>query len=172
MSRHRALIAAATAMLLSATAANAQTQSTADRPHWSVYLNARFGTAIDYPAHVFSVADPEPENGDGQSFHSTDGRAKLAVWGSYNAGEHTPQSYLDEIVKPEGVTYKRATPHFFAVSGRRGGDVYYQRCNFAPKPGDTIHCVTLNYPAGQAATYDGITGEISKSLRAGRVGIE
>lgn len=168
MSRRRVYTAAVMTILLAPLAVNAQAPA---GPHWEVYLNARFGTGIDYPAHIFSVADPEPDNGDGRSFHSQDGRAKLAVWGSYNAADYSPQSYLDEIVKPKGATYKKVTPQFFAVSGHQGADIYYQRCNFAAKPDDTIHCVSLTYPADQAAIYNDITAEISKSLRYGKVGV-
>ena len=77
---------------------------------------------------------------------------------------------LDEIVAPKGATYRQVTSRFFAVSGRRDGDIYYQRCNFAPPPGDTIHCISLSYPADQAATYDAVTARISKSLRLGATG--
>ena len=42
------------------------------------YGNARFGYFIEIPA-AFTVADPEPENGDGQAFHTADKSADLIV---------------------------------------------------------------------------------------------
>jgi hypothetical protein len=45
---------------------------------WNTYANPRFGVAADYPS-IFSVRDPEPENGDGQSFHTPQGDAELKI---------------------------------------------------------------------------------------------
>ena len=42
---------------------------------WDAYLNPRFGAAANCPADLFTVKDPPPENGDGQTFHTADGRA-------------------------------------------------------------------------------------------------
>ena len=39
---------------------------------WKLYLNARFGTAAEYPAERFHPGSP-PENGDGQNFTAKDG---------------------------------------------------------------------------------------------------
>jgi hypothetical protein len=137
---------------------------------WTTYANPRFGTAVDYPAAIFSVRDAEPANGGGQSFRSADGRATLSIYGSHNVEDDTPQSYLDKYVETQGVSYKRVTRQFFAVSGKRGGEIFYQRCNFAAPPSGVLHCVSLSYPADQAGTYDGVAGTISKSLRAGKTG--
>jgi hypothetical protein len=144
--------------------------SAAAQNRWTTYANPRFGTIIDYPADLFPQADPPPENGDGQAFRSRDGRTRLAVWGSYNVGPYTPESYLDEIAKPASVTYRRVTAGYFVVSGTRGGDIYYERCNFAPKPDDRIHCFEATYPAADKAAMDAILPRLSQSLRAGRTG--
>ena len=50
---------------------------------WHHYGNARFQYGIDIPPGFSSVA--ESDNGDGGVSRSSDGRAELAVWGSYLA---------------------------------------------------------------------------------------
>ncbi|NVN88141.1 MAG: hypothetical protein HXX15_18835 [Rhodopseudomonas sp.] len=165
-----ALLACAKDRLATKSDANAPAATpAAGAPRWTSYANARFGTIVDYPADIFSVIDPPPENNDGRRFHSSDGRAELSIYASYNAMDNTPKSYLEEYVDHQGATYKQVTANFFAVSGKRGNDIYYQRCNFIR---DTVHCMSLNYPADQASTYDAIVTRISKSLRAGQTSTE
>ena len=48
---------------------------------WTVYSNPRFGVSIDVPPGFVNDV-PEPENGDGLTFHSGDGKADLLVWGN------------------------------------------------------------------------------------------
>ncbi len=63
---------------------------------------------MDYPANIFTVRDSAPENGDGQSFHSGDGRAQLLIYGAYNTEGDTPKSYLEKHAD-EGVSYRHTT---------------------------------------------------------------
>jgi hypothetical protein len=144
--------------------------SAATQERWTTYANPRFGTTISYPADLFPQRDPPPENGDGQAFRSRDGRARLAVWGGYNVSSDTPESYLQSIVKPENVTYRRVTANYFVVSGLRDGDIYYQRCNFAAKPDDIIHCFVATYPTADKAAMDAIIPRLSQSLRGAATG--
>src|ERR1700722_305003 len=48
---------------------------------WKRYGNDRFGVTADVPADWH--AQPPPENGDGLTFLSPDGKASLAVYGRY-----------------------------------------------------------------------------------------
>jgi hypothetical protein len=134
---------------------------------WATYMNARFGTIVDYPASVFTVRDPPPENGDGQSFWSADGHAHLSVYGAFNAEGDTPQRYLEKHAD-EGVSYRRATAHYYVVSGTRKDELFYERCNFQEGKSDIVNCFTLTYPAAEKAAWDPIVTRLSKSLRAGR----
>jgi hypothetical protein len=139
----------------------------AAQSRWTTYANARFGTTADYPADLFTKRDPPPENGDGQSFQTADGRAQLSIYGSYNVEADTPASYLAKYGEREGVTYKRVTASYYAISGLRDGKIFYDRCNFRPHS-DTIDCLTLTYPAREKAAWDPIITRISPSLRGGR----
>jgi hypothetical protein len=132
---------------------------------WTVYMNARFGTAIDYPAGIFSQFDPPPTNSDGRTFRSADGRATLLVYGTHNAENDTPQSYVDKYVDGKGETFRRVTASFYAVSGMRDGAIFYRRCNFRAAPSDVIDCMDVSYPADQKASWNPIVGRLSRSLR-------
>ena len=159
-STKRRLFALAAALLLSSAAALAEEQ-------WRTYGNARFGVFVDYPASLFTVEDAPPENGDGQSFHSADGKAELAVWGSYNIDNETPAAYLADKTDLTGVSYQKAGRDFYAISGMRDGAIFYQRCNFPQ--GDAIARFNLSYPEADKAKWDEIVKRVGQSLRTAPV---
>lgn len=139
----------------------------AAKEQWATYMNPRFGTIADYPASIFTVRDPPPENGDGQSFRSSDGRAQLLIYGARNAENDTPQSYLAKLAD-EGVSYRRTTARTYVISGTRKDQLFYERCNFQEGKNDIINCFTVTYPAAEKVVWDPIVTRLSKSLRAGR----
>lgn len=144
-------------------------QPRARQPHqWTTYYNARFGTTADYPADIFTVRAPPPTNGDGQTFRTADGRAQLLIYGTHNAEEDNPRSYVAKYYNGPEVTYKRITRSFFVVSGVHDGAIFYNRCNFPAKAEGIIDCIGLNYPASDKAKWDAIVTRISSSLRAGK----
>lgn len=133
---------------------------------WATYVNERFGAAADYPSDLFSQTDPPPDNGDGQTFRTTDGEAELSIYGSNNIDNDTPESYLTKYANREDVDFKRVTARFYAISGRRGDKIFYERCNFPPRAG-SLGCFHIEYPAAQKAVWDKVIARISHSLRAG-----
>lgn len=139
----------------------------AAKDQWATYMNPRFGTIADYPASIFTVRDREPENGDGQSFHSGDGQAQLSIYGSYNTEGETPRQYLERLAE-QGVSYKHTTARYYVVSGTRADQLFYQRCNFHKGSDDILNCFTLTYPARDKSLWDPIVTRISKSLRSGQ----
>ena len=138
---------------------------------WATYSNPRFGMTADYPADLFTVLDPPPENGDGQGFKTTDGRAHLLIYGAWNAEDDTPKSYFDNYIDVKGtsVTYKHITEHFFVASGMREGKVFYDRCNFSAHPDAAIYCFSISYPEQEKTEWDSIVSRLSRSLRAVQV---
>jgi hypothetical protein len=100
------------------------------KEHWATYANPRFGTETDYPADLFTVQDPPPENGDGATFRTADGRGQLAIYGAYNVENDTPASYVAKSYEFKTATYKRVTAEFYVVSEASGADIYYDRATF------------------------------------------
>jgi hypothetical protein len=58
---------------------------------WETYSNPRFGATAEYPADLFTVQEPPPENGDGQTFHTADGRAELTIYDTNNLHSEEPK---------------------------------------------------------------------------------
>ncbi|NJL08205.1 MAG: hypothetical protein HC900_08010 [Methylacidiphilales bacterium] len=136
---------------------------------WITYKNPRFGTTADVPRHLLPRQLPDPVNGDGRRWSSTDGRATLAVFGSFNALELTPERYVEDIHADllAHADYRRTTATWFVISGTKDDVVFYNRCNFTPDL-HVQHCIALSYPASDARAWDAAVTRISKSLRIGR----
>jgi hypothetical protein len=114
------------------------------------------------------VKDPPPENGDGQTFHTADGRAELSIYGSYNIDGERPEDYVQRHVSLRDVTYKKIGADFYAVSGTRGEAIYYERCNFPNH--DVLTCFYVSYPAAEKAKWDPIVARIGRSSRLAQTG--
>ena len=100
---------------------------------WQTFSVPDFGTTVDYPAGIFSVAEGKAEKGVGQRFSSADGRSLLTIYSRENDTGDTPASYLRNNLKlpRSALSYERVTRSFFAISTVREGSIYYSRCNFS-----------------------------------------
>ena len=129
------------------------------------YSNPRFGTTVTFPGEVFSLPEPPPENGDGMTFLSPDG-ARLAVWGSFNALEQTPEQLADWEVGHQTpnaeLTYRRVAKDWLVLSGFDGDEVFYKRFEFGAD--GVIHGLLVTYPKALKARYDRLVGPIASSF--------
>ncbi len=138
---------------------------------WNTYQNARFGYEIGYPGD-FHKEEPPPENNDGRIFTSSDGKATITVYGSFNALSRTIagmyRSQLDEYSK-EGktVTYKARGDNWFVLSGFDGDRIFYIKTlrKKADKENEVYATIIFYYPRASKNTYDAVTERLSKSLR-------
>ena len=136
---------------------------------WRTYENPRFGFAFTYPAHIFAPG-PAPENGDGRKFYTPEAEAIISVWGSYNTLMHTPKTYFawarDEVGVVDNITYKRLAKDWLVISGYKSGMVYYEKtifsCDF-----QRMTSVSITYPAARKKDYDGMIGQLARSLDPG-----
>ena len=135
---------------------------------WKTYVDADFGTAVDYPAELFSVEAGPPPRGSGREFKTRDGRARFALYTLANDAPQSPRSYLRDhlLLKPDALDYARVPRHFFAISGVRDQNVFYSRCNFSRLRSEPMRCIFLQYPEDETKAWDGIVTRISLSLHA------
>ena len=133
---------------------------------WKRYGNDRFGVTADVPADW--QAQPPPENGDGLTFLSPDGKASLAVYGRY-VMEDSAASALDAGAQPmqgERVTYIKRGPGAVTVSGFQGDRIFYRHALLSCGA-QVWSNVELEYPADQKAALDPIVAHVVASLRSG-----
>ncbi len=138
--------------------------------HAELYGNARFSFFVDVPP-AFSVADPEPENGDGRTFHTADNTADLIAAG----GWIIDGDFADEIAQTKGfakengwtLTYEGKVGASSAVfSGEKDGRIFYQK-EIATCAGKAHAGYRLEYPASDKKKYDGVIEGLNASLKAG-----
>jgi hypothetical protein len=138
---------------------------------WKLYVNARFGTAAEYPADRFRPGRP-PDNSDGQAFTAADG-AELRIFASYNVDDYTPAEH-ETFLRSAGsdytdVTYRATGKSWLVLSGNRGDSIFYEKYIFAgPKHDGVIHALTVTYRRDTKAVYDPIVARMARSLRASR----
>jgi hypothetical protein len=135
---------------------------------WSTYVIPGTGTAVEYPANVFSVRDEGSGRESETRFRTQDGRAKLSVYSLQNDDRESPRSYIQHHlrIEPSRLTYKRIADKFFAISGTRDDLTFYSRCNFVARQNGRMHCVYLEYPYREERAWDGIVTRISRSPNA------
>ncbi len=129
----------------------------------TVYVNARFGTTITYPADVFTRRMLPPDNGDGQSWRAPDGGTLLVYARIAVAGE-TPKGIEAAAKSDSGrrLTYSRSGSDWVVLSGIETGSVFYERYRFGDD--GVIHVVVVGYPVDLAPRYDPLVGPIARSL--------
>lgn len=96
---------------------------------WLTYQNSRFGAVIVVPPGM--VALQPPYNGDGQAFGTLDGKARLAVYGSFNVegNGNIEARWKDALAEPgRTITYKRKTETWYVISGiMKDGTGFYEK---------------------------------------------
>ncbi len=140
---------------------------------WKTYVDADFGTAVDYPAELFAVEAGPPPRGSGRQFQTRDGRAKFTLYTLANDARQSPGSYLRNhlLLNPDALDYARVTRRFFAISGVRDQNVFYSRCNFSRLRSEPMRCIFLQYPEDETEAWDDIVTRISLSLHAEASGV-
>jgi hypothetical protein len=164
MTKYHACLAAMTLLaLVPNTEARVRELSPAD---WRTFEVPAFGTAIQYPASIFTPAG-RPEMGFGQRFERADGRAVLSIYARSNKAGETPKAYLRRHLRVErsDLDYVRIARSFFAISSERDGVILYSRCNFSGGARGVIHCFDMKYPQEEKRSWDAVVTRISLSLR-------
>ncbi len=131
------------------------------------YANARFGYVVEYPSNLLSPR-PDPYNSDGRRFVSRDGKIVLRVYAGYNLFNYTLAQQQNFVLKNSKaakarVTYSRAGPQWFAVSGFIGGDIFYQKTVLWK---GAFHTMIWRYPASQRKRMDAPVTRTTRSFAA------
>ncbi len=127
------------------------------------YCNSRFAFCIDYPSNL--TMQPAPDNDDGRTFKSKDGRVKMLAYGSNNSLlEKLETRFRAESSSSDTrkVTYKLFKPDFFVISGIENKNVFYQKVLFE---NDGYKTFLITYPVTQKKIYDSISAKISASFK-------
>jgi hypothetical protein len=149
-------------------AAGSQAQAQSGQ-RWASYKNQRFGFALSYPASVFTP-QPPPENGDGQTFLTGDGKAKIVVYATVNDERFSPAGYRETLLKEFGgydqMDYSPTGKTWFVLSGFRGDAIYYQKVMFSCG-NRVISALSVTFPRAEKKFYEGLIEVMEDSFRPG-----
>ncbi len=138
-------------------------------PGYRIYTNERFGFHLRYPAQAFT-AQPESENGDGRTFVTPDGRAKIVTYGASNDDNFTPLSYRKTLMANYGgydmLDYQPIGKTWFVLSGYRGNMIYYEKVMFSCG-NRVINVLAVNYPKEEKTHYDPIIEQLEDDFHPG-----
>jgi hypothetical protein len=134
----------------------------ADAVRYETYANDALGYSLVYPA---GILEPQGElgGGDGQSFLSRDGRARMLVFSLPGGSQSLADLYaLESADTPSRtVTYQVLRDGWFVVSGYEDDEVFYQKTLLA---GERLITAELKYHRQLQAVFSAITSQISWSF--------
>ena len=135
----------------------------AQSSNWTRYSLGEASASVDLPVDVFAVDAGPARKGAGHTFTTTDGRADVSLYSLPNQPPRSPAVFLKEDFQlpQSSAIYRRVTRNMLTVSGYRGDQIWYARCNFGRT---RLNCVALNYPAREKRAWDAIVTRISHSL--------
>lgn len=128
---------------------------------WRKFVIPSTGASADVPVSVFNEETELPDGGIGRRFFTEDRRADLTIQSVANPDNDSPATFLAKRNPPQGITYKRVTPSFFAVSSVRRDRIWYNRCNRAV---GYMNCILINYPRAEKLQWDSIVTRVSLTL--------
>lgn len=145
----------------------------ADGYGWDTYANARFGYSVALPMGLYKMRPP-PENDDGRTFISHDGRSLITVFGGHNALGLTPQQYAAFLRRDPGfgrVTYEVVKKDWLVLSGYRPSpfsdspdeQIFYVRVMFN-EDRSSFSSFDITYPQGDRQRFDRIVTHMSETL--------
>lgn len=132
----------------------------------ATYANVRYAYTIDYPDDLL-VAGREADNSDGVVFSAKSGKARVAVWGRFNASEETAAKILrgEEELPCAGVraSYEVSKRDLVAFSCQTPkNEIVYEKMIIH---GDTLVGVQFTYPGAEQAIWSPVVKQMAGSLR-------
>jgi hypothetical protein len=141
------------------------TMAWAQSAAWVDYVNPRFGAAVSVPADW--KAEAAPDNGDGRSYTSPDGKSHITVWGNFDLGDTTVMDTITAPKPQEIVTYKAIKPKLAVLSGTKGDMVFYRK-HMLTCHGQVWVNLSMEYPVSMKTELDPVAARLSKSLHQGK----
>lgn len=134
------------------------------------YHNSRFGFRLRYPASTFRPGEPT-ENGDGQTFVTDDGQAKVVTYAALNAENLTPQAYRETLMSEYGgydmLDYQPKGKTWFVLSGFRGDKIFYEKIMFSCN-NKVINVLAVSFPTAEKSKYEPIVEQLEDNFRSGK----
>ena len=146
-----------------ATPASRDTSATV-ASRWERYTNTRYGVMIDYPADLFAIQPPPPDNA-GRDFTAASAGARFSIYSHANAMNFSVEELQAEDVLDIGdaAAVKQSGKDWYQVVASKGADTVLRRVLLSEE-GTFVHRLDIAYPKAAAAAFESIAARMTKSF--------
>ncbi len=132
---------------------------------WESYTNTRYGVVIDYPADLFTIQPPPPNNA-GRDFTAEKVGARFHVYSQANAMNFSVEELQAEDVLDIGdaAAAKNNGADWYQVMATKGTDTILRRVLLS-EGGAMVHRLEIAYPKTAAVSFEPIVARMIKSFR-------
>jgi hypothetical protein len=132
---------------------------------WERYTNTRYGVVIDYPADLFAIQPPPPDNA-GREFIAAAAGARFYIYSHANALDASVEELQTEDVLDIGDANaaRQAGPGWYQVIAVKEADTILRRVLLTDN-GAMIHRLEIAYPTAAAAAFAPVVERMTRSFR-------
>ena len=131
---------------------------------WESYTNTRYGVMVDYPADLFAIQPPPPDNA-GRDFTAEKLGARFFVYSRANALNASVEELQAEDVLDTGdaAAVKNNGADWYQVMATKGTDTILRRVLLS-EGGAMVHRLEITYPKAAAAAFEPMVARMIKSF--------
>lgn len=132
---------------------------------WEGYTNTRYGVMIDYPADLFAIQPPPPDNA-GRNFTADKVGARFHVYSHANAMDFSIEELQAEDVLDIGdaEALKQNGADWYQVAASKEAETIVRRVLLS-EGGAMLHRLEIAYPKTAAAAFEPVVARMVKSFR-------
>lgn len=132
---------------------------------WESYTNIRYGVMIDYPADLFAIQPPPPDNA-GREFTATQAGARFFIYSHANALNFSVAELQAEDVLDIGdaAAVKQNGRDWYEIAATKGAETILRRVLLS-EGGTMVHRLEIAYPKAAASAFEPVVARMVKSFR-------
>jgi hypothetical protein len=132
---------------------------------WQAYTNTRYGVLIDYPADLFAMAPPPPDNA-GRNFDAPAVKARFHIYSHANALDLAREALEAEDVLDLGdaTAKKQNATDWYQIVARKGDETILRRVLLS-EGGAMVHRLEIAFPTRDTIAFAPIVERMTKSFR-------
>jgi hypothetical protein len=132
---------------------------------WEGYTNTRYGVMIDYPADLFAIQPPPPDNA-GRNFAAEKAGARFHIYSHANAMNFSVEELQAEDVLDIGdaAAVKQNGADWYQIVASKEAETIVRRVVLS-EGGTMIHRLEIAYPKAAATAFEPVVARMVKSFR-------
>lgn len=132
---------------------------------WESYTNTRYGVMIDYPADLFAIQPPPPDNA-GRNFTAEKAGARFHIYSHANALNFSAEELqaVDVLDIGDAEAIKQNGGDWYQVVATKEAETILRRVLLS-ESGTMVHRLEIAYPKTSVAAFEPIVARMTRSFR-------